>query len=59
MTLFLSCATVAFEIRERQIWQLMTKPVHRINYLLGKWVGVATLNVIPNRVRQRFVTTLE
>ncbi len=46
MTLFLSCATVAFEIRDRQIWQLMTKPVSRLNYLLGKWLGVITVNVI-------------
>ncbi|MDY7108705.1 MAG: ABC transporter permease subunit [Planctomycetota bacterium] len=46
MTLFLSCATVAFEIRDRQIWQLMTKPVNRFSYLLGKWLGVVTVNLI-------------
>jgi hypothetical protein len=46
MTVFLSCATVAFEIRDRQIWQLMTKPVARLQYLVGKWLGVVTLNVI-------------
>ncbi|MCH8342947.1 MAG: ABC transporter permease [Planctomycetes bacterium] len=46
MTLFLSCATVAFEIRDRQIWQLMTKPVTRLNYLLGKWLGVLSVNVV-------------
>lgn len=46
MTVFLSCATVAFEIRDRQIWQLMTKPVARLQYLLGKWLGVVTLNVV-------------
>lgn len=46
MTLFLSCATVAFEIRDRQIWQLMTKPMSRLNYLLGKWLGVVTVNLI-------------
>ena len=46
MTLFFSCASVAFEIRDRQIWQLMTKPVVRLNYLLGKWLGVAVLNGI-------------
>ena len=45
-TLFLSCATVAFEIRDRQIWQLMTKPVSRFNYLLGKWLGVVIVNLI-------------
>jgi hypothetical protein len=46
MTVFLSCATVAFEIRDRQIWQLMTKPVARVQYLAGKWLGVVTLNVL-------------
>lgn len=43
-TLFLSAATVAFEIRDRQIWQVMTKPVGRFQYLLGKWLGVMSLN---------------
>jgi len=46
MTLFLSCSTVAFEIRDRQIWQLMTKPLSRFNYLAGKWLGVITVNLI-------------
>ncbi len=46
MTLFLSTATVSFEIRDRQIWQVMTKPVGRLNYLLGKWLGVMTMNLI-------------
>lgn len=46
MTVFLSCATVAFEIRDRQIWQLMTKPLNRFNYLLGKWLGVVSVNLI-------------
>ena len=46
MTLFLSCATVAFEIRDRQIWQLMTKPLARFNYLAGKWLGVVSVNLV-------------
>ncbi|MDZ4829137.1 MAG: hypothetical protein SGJ09_02935 [Phycisphaerae bacterium] len=46
MTVFLACATVAFEIRDKQIWQLMTKPVARVQYLLGKWLGVVALNLI-------------
>ncbi|MGI9014444.1 MAG: ABC transporter permease subunit [Phycisphaerales bacterium] len=45
MTIFLACSTVAFEIRDRQIWQLMTKPVSRFNYLIGKWVGIGAVNV--------------
>ncbi|MCP3902823.1 MAG: hypothetical protein GY715_04230 [Planctomycetes bacterium] len=46
LTLFLSCATVAFEIRDRQIWQLVTKPVHRLTYILGKWLGVISVNLM-------------
>ncbi|MFO0829007.1 MAG: hypothetical protein U0572_12780 [Phycisphaerales bacterium] len=46
MTVFLACATVAFEIRDKQIWQLMTKPVARLQYLAGKWLGIVTLNAI-------------
>jgi hypothetical protein len=46
MTVFLSCASVAFEIRDRQIWHLMTKPLSRMNYLLGKWLGVVCVNLI-------------
>ena len=46
MTLFLSCATVAFEIRDRQIWHLMTKPLTPLNYLVGKWLGVMSVNLI-------------
>lgn len=46
MTLFLSCASVAFEIRDRQIWQLVTKPLNHFNYLLGKWTGVMVVNLI-------------
>ena len=44
MTLVLGCATVAFEIRDRQIWQVMTKPVSRISYLFGKWIGIVVIN---------------
>src|SRR5690606_17460698 len=46
MTLFLACATVSFEIRDRQIWQLMTKPMNRLSYVVGKWLGVVTVNLI-------------
>jgi hypothetical protein len=46
LTLFLSVGTVAFEIRDKQIWQLMTKPVNRMQYLLGKWLGIAVINLL-------------
>ena len=46
MTLVLSCATVSFEVRDRQIWHLVTKPMGRLEYMLGKWVGLVSLNLI-------------
>ncbi|MCP4833299.1 MAG: ABC transporter permease [Phycisphaera sp.] len=45
MTLVLACATVSFEIRDRQIWHLVTKPLGRVQYLLGKWCGICLLNL--------------
>ena len=45
LTVFLGCATVAFEIRDRQIWQVLTKPVSKIGYLFGKWLGIVSLNL--------------
>ncbi|MSQ90030.1 MAG: ABC transporter permease [Phycisphaerales bacterium] len=46
LTLFLSCATVAFEIRDRQVWNVLTKPVSRFHYLAGKLLGLSILNGI-------------
>ena len=46
LTLILGCATISFEIRDRQIWQVMSKPVARGRYLLGKWLGIITVNLI-------------
>lgn len=45
LTLFFSVSTVAFEQRDRLIWQTMVKPVSPAVYLLGKWVGVMMLNL--------------
>ena len=46
LTVFLSCSTVAFEIRDRQIWNILTKPVSRFQYLAGKLLGLSVLNGI-------------
>lgn len=46
MTLFVATASVAFEQRDKQIYQIVSKPVSKIEYLLGKWVGVMVLNLI-------------
>jgi hypothetical protein len=44
MTLLLACSSVSFEIRDRQIWHVLTKPVSRVRYLAGKWMGICALN---------------
>ncbi len=41
LTIFLAVATVAFEQRDKVIWQTITKPVAHWQYLLGKWIGVS------------------
>ncbi len=46
LTLFFSIGTVAFEQRDRIIWQTMSKPVSAAQYLIGKWLGVVTLNLL-------------
>lgn len=46
LTLLFSVSSVTAEQRERQIWQTMTKPVAPAQYVLGKWLGVVTLNAI-------------
>jgi len=40
LVLFLAIASVAFEQRDKVIWQTMTKPVAAWQYVLGKWLGV-------------------
>jgi len=40
LVLFLAVGSVAFEQRDRIIWQTMTKPVAPWQYILGKWLGV-------------------
>jgi hypothetical protein len=46
LTVFLTVGTVAFEQRDKIIWQTMTKPVASWEYVLGKWVGVMALNLV-------------
>jgi ABC-type transport system involved in multi-copper enzyme maturation permease subunit len=46
LVLFFGAATVAFEQRDKIIWQTMTKPVSAAKYVLGKWLGVVTLAAV-------------
>jgi ABC-type transport system involved in multi-copper enzyme maturation permease subunit len=46
LVLLFSAASVAFEQRDRVIWQTMTKPVSPWQYVLGKWIGVSGLAAV-------------
>lgn len=46
LTLAFGIASITAEQREKVIWQTMTKPVAAWQYLLGKWLGVVTLNAM-------------
>lgn len=43
LVLVFSVSSVAFEQRDKTIWQTMTKPVAAWEYVLGKWMGVVAL----------------
>ncbi len=46
MTIFVSCATIAWELKYRQAYVTLTKPLARWQFLTGKWVGIAILNLM-------------
>ncbi len=46
MTIFLACGTICNEIKQRQIFLTMSKPVSRFQYLLGKWLGIVLLDLL-------------
>lgn len=46
LTILLAAGSVAFEQRDKVIWQTMTKPVNAWRYVLGKWLGVCVLNAV-------------
>ena len=45
-TVFLSCATLTKDIEQCSLHLVVTKPVSRLQILVGKWVGVNMLNVL-------------
>lgn len=45
-TVMLSASTLATEFRTKSLQMVVTKPVSRLQILVGKWVGVNLLNVL-------------
>jgi len=46
LILTFAVATVAFDQRDKTIWQTMTKPVNAAQYIAGKWLGVSMLSAV-------------
>lgn len=46
VTLWASCGGVASEIQDRRLYLVVTKPVHRYELWLGKWLGILSLNAL-------------
>jgi len=46
LTIIISIYTVASDIEQRQIYTVITKPIRRFEFLLGKLLGVILLDVI-------------
>jgi hypothetical protein len=44
MTVFLSCNSLASEIRLKHIIMVASKPIPRWQFFAGKWLGIVTLN---------------
>ncbi len=46
LTLAFGIASITAEQRDKVIWQTITKPVAAWQYLLGKWLGIVSLNAV-------------
>lgn len=46
VTIFLSTGMVSADIYHKQIFTVVTKPLPRWQYVLGRWLGLAMLNVV-------------
>jgi ABC-type transport system involved in multi-copper enzyme maturation permease subunit len=46
MTLFLAVGSVANELKHKQAHLTLTKPVSRLHYLIGKWLGISLMNLV-------------
>jgi hypothetical protein len=46
LTLWAGCAAISFEIAEKQIHLVVSKPVYRYQIWLGKWLGLLCLNAV-------------
>ena len=46
MTIFLACGTITQDIKKKQIFMTMVKPISRFEYLTGRWIGLSLINLM-------------
>jgi len=46
LTIFISIATITRDIKRKEIFTVVTKPIKRFHFLLGKFLGMALLNLV-------------
>lgn len=46
VTLLVSVAVVAWDVRDRTVFGVVTRPVPRWQYILGRWLGVVAFDVV-------------
>ena len=45
LTVFVACGTLAWELKYKQAYITLVKPIPRWQFLVGKWVGVGLVNL--------------
>jgi len=46
LTVFLACGALANEIRDKYLFMVVSKPIARWQFVIGKWLGICLLNAM-------------
>jgi len=46
LTVFLACGSLSNEIQQKQILMVVSKPIPRWHFFVGKWLGIVVLNAV-------------
>jgi hypothetical protein len=46
VTVFVSPGMISFDVRDKQVFSVATKPLPRWQYIVGRWLGVVLLDVL-------------
>ena len=58
VTLWVACGGIASEIQDRRLYLVLTKPVHRHELWLGKWLGIVGINAMLLSLTGLILTTM-